>query len=369
MRYQGSKVAHQAASIIQAAWREYVLRKKFHRMVDLAKSVENISLTRRLSVLESEDTKEVCVDNVDISKSPAARHIQSRRMRRHNGGQLVKRSTSLRDHRRSGSWSGGFQPIEDPTPAQSSGDDPCGCGDEHDQGGPNGGQESSHRLRPSNSWTGSRDLRPQTAADLQNKLNSARDLDTRHRDVSPSRVSSPVPPCPPLRGRDFYPEQEPIYSFARDSVYCSVRRPRRLPPRPPQRTVSFLGQDGQMTSMTTSPASAVPGDLLVPHQRPISVSDSSLPRQDHMRTISTCQLPVPNTCHVSHNRSQSSPVCHNESHKKISPLPPPPYVPPPSVHNRDPNEPLPPPPPSVEIDSRDNRPPCDSVSSIDSGFR
>ena len=360
MRYQGSKVAHQAASVIQAAWREYVLRKKFHKMVDLAKSVENISLSRRLSVLENEDTKEACDDNIDISTSPAARHIQSRRhMRRHNGGHMVKRSTSLRDHRRSGSWSGGFQPIE--APAQSSGDDPCDCGDNHDLG-----QEASHRLRPSNSWTESRDLRPQTAADLQNKLNSARDLDTRHRDVSPAPLASPVPPCPPLRGRDFYPDQEPIYSFARDSVYCSVRRPRRLPPRPPQRTVSFLGQDGQMTSMT-SPASAVPADLLVPHQRPISVSDSSLPRPapDHMRTISTCQLPVAATCHVSHNRSQSNPTCHN----KISPLPPPPYVPPPSVHHRDPNEPLPPPPPSVEIDSRDTRPPCDSVSSIDSGFR
>ena len=343
MRYHGSKTAHQAATVIQTAWRDYVLRTKFTRMVNLAKSVENVSLSQRLSLMEIDN------DNIkdDASNiSPAARHIQSRRhLRRHNGGHMVKRSTSLKDHRRSGSWSGGFQPIDIDQEQM-----PCDCEDvKQTQGG--------QRLKPSNSWTESR---PQTAADLQNKLNIARDFP---RDLSPG--SSPVPPCPPLRGRDFYPDQEPVYSFARDSVYCSVRRPRRMPPRPPQRTVSFLGQEQHMSHV--APVSALPPELITNHQRPISVSDSSLPRPgppvpEHMRTVSTCHV-----AQVSHNRTQSSPACHNQSHKKISPLPPPPYVPPPSVQHRDPNEPLPPPPPSV--DPTLDRPPCDSVSSIDSGFR
>ena len=58
-RYQGSRLSvHRAAVIIQTAWREHVLRTKFRRMVELAKSVENMS--------------------VAVTRDPgaAARHIQ-----------------------------------------------------------------------------------------------------------------------------------------------------------------------------------------------------------------------------------------------------------------------------------------------------
>ena len=329
-RYQGSGVAHRAAATIQAAWRDHVLRTKFRRMVELAQSVENIRLQ----------------ESGASSESAAARHIQSRRhMRRQQGGHMIKRSTSLREHRRSGSWSGALEVLEDSETREVS---------EVSRAG------ESSRLKPSNSWTETRNIR--TAADLQNKLNSARDLSAR--DVSPG--CSPVPPCPPLRGRDFYPDQEPLYTcvtgpsrgpLTRDSVYCSVRRPRRLPPpRVPQRTVSFLGQE--QGHVPYVPPAHVPTDPreLAPHQRPISISESNLPR-DPARSVSTSAMPR----HVSHSRSQSSP-CHT----KVSPLPPPPYVPPPSVHHRDPNEPLPPPP---ELDTGRPGPPSDSVSSIDSGFR
>ena len=315
-RYGGRVTAHRAATVLQSAWRDYVLRTKFRRMVDIAKSMENISC-RRLSLLEPEGERES-----EVSQSPAARHINSRRMKRQNAG--LGRSSSLKDHRRSGSWSG-FEPIERPV------ETPCGCG----EGEGNRNEKTELRppgtLKPSNSWTERGRLvetrRPQTSADLQNVLNHTRDSrEARDRSLA-SPQSSPVPPCPPLRGEEFYPDQEPpVYSLARDSLYCSVRRPRRLPPRPPQRTVSFLG-----------PQQSLPArDLLV-------VSDSSLAR--------------PAT------RSYSSLEC--PPHKKVSPPPPPPYVPPPSVHHRDPNEPLPPPPVEAGLE----RPPCDSVSSIDSGFR
>ena len=347
-RYQGARLpVHRAAAIIQTAWREHVLRTKFRRMVELAKSVENMSVAVTRLSGEAGDS----VRSVASAEGAAARHIQSRRhMRRQQGGRMIQRSTSLRDHRRSGSWSGGVEILEDADSETREVTEVTRSG-------------GSNRLKPSNSWTETRTLR--TAADLQNKLNSARDLSTR--DVSPT--CSPVPPCPPLRGRDFYPDQEPLYTvipgptrgpLARDSVYCSVRRPRRMPPRVPQRTVSFLGQEGGHAPHVPPPSQHVSLDAreLAPHQRPISISESNLPR-DPARHVSLSTSAVPR--HVSHSRSQSSP-CHS----KVSPLPPPPYVPPPSVHHRDPNEPLPPPP---ELDPGLPGPPSDSVSSIDSGFR
>ena len=344
-RYQGARLpVHRAATIIQTAWREHVLRTKFRRMVELAQSVENMAVTvTRLSGEAGDPVRGAGAG----AEGAAARHIQTRRhMRRQQGGRMIQRSTSLRDHRRSGSWSAGVETLEDTETREAT---------EVSR------SAASNRLKPSNSWTETRTLR--TAADLQNKLNSARDLATR--DVSPT--CSPVPPCPPLRGRDFYPDQEPLYTcipgptrgpLARDSVYCSVRRPRRMPPRVPQRTVSFLGQEGGHVSHAPPPSHHVSPDPreLAPHQRPISISESNLPR-DPARHVSTASMPR----HVSHSRSQSSP-CHS----KVSPLPPPPYVPPPSVHHRDPNEPLPPPP---ELDTGLPGPPSDSVSSIDSGFR
>ena len=311
VRYGGRYTAHRAAAVIQRSWRDYNLRTKFSRVLDLAKSVERMGGKRQSLFVEEElDLAEVemNVDSGDvINLSPAARHIHRRKGRRSGG---VSRSSSLKDnHRRSGSWSGGFQPI----------DKPYQCSD-----------------IPQYS-----DSRPHTAADLQNKMNAARESPI----PPPSPSASPVPPCPPLRGEDFYPDHEPVY-LARDSLYCSVRRPRRLPPRPPQRTVSFLGD-----------AATPPPQV----HHPISISDSTLPRPvlestPHSRSNSS---PHPSNSLELRRRAGSS-----SSHKteKRSPLPPPPYIPPPNIRE----EPLPPPP--AELVCGD-RPPCDSVSSIDSGFR
>ena len=341
-RYRGSQVANRAATIIQRAWREYSLRCQFLRMVTLAKSVENVSKEgKRLSMLEpmvggSSLEVEVNVDSGDVTltiepedpvTSPSSRQISNRK-----GKRQMRRSTSLREHRRSGSWSG-FEPIERP-PVE-----PCHCG-----GSPTNTEEkpfNSLAEVPSNQ-------RPNTAADLQNLMNAAREAP---RPVVTSPTASPVPPCPPLRGEDFYPEQDNI-GFGRDSLYCSVRRPRRLPPRPPQRTVSFLASE--------STSRLNPGMPTTTSQQRPSISASCLPSH-HPRGLS---LPVPTEV-TSHNRSFSSPDAQPlyQSLQKRSPLPPPPYVPPPTMQRSSPNEPLPPPPEHIE------RPPCDSVSSIDSGFR
>eukprot|EP00091_Calanus_sinicus_P010945 TRINITY_DN25020_c0_g1_i1.p1 TRINITY_DN25020_c0_g1~~TRINITY_DN25020_c0_g1_i1.p1 ORF type:complete len:369 (+),score=30.93 TRINITY_DN25020_c0_g1_i1:210-1316(+) len=231
-RYRGTLVANRAATVIQRAWRDYILKTKFSRMVDLAKSVENIS-SRRLSLLEPlpafDGEVEVNVDSGDIilnglessedelvmgmnalTHSPAARHINSRRMKRQNG--LVKRSNSLKDHRRSGSWSG-FEPIDRPDEI------PCHCGGKPqrrssgDRGPENGNEcETYNSLKPSNTWSentrfnevsseNTRGRRPQTAADLQNMMNQAKDISLSPHKISlpPSPQASPVPPCPPLR--------------------------------------------------------------------------------------------------------------------------------------------------------------------------
>merc|ERR1711971_1049343 len=362
-RYRGSQVANRAATIIQRAWREYSLRCQFLRMVLLAKSVENVSKEgKRLSMLEpmaagSSLEVEVNVDSGDVTltmepeepsvTSPASRHISSRK-----GKRQMRRSTSLREHRRSGSWSG-FEPIERP-PVE-----PCLCG----TGSPTDSDE-----KPSNSWNevvvGQR---PKTAADLQNLMNAAREAPTRPVVASPT--ASPVPPCPPLRGEDFYPAEQESIGFGRDSMYCSVRRPRRLPPRPPQRTNSFLASDTHKLSS-------------LPPFQPTFHSDSSLrrpspvfPHPVHDTHTRTASSPVNNTQHedpASHGRSysdpdtqplyetryselqQQQPVYESRKHE-VQPiyesrrkqivsmaLPPPPYVPPPTLRN--PSEPLPPPP-------------------------
>ena len=50
-RYQGARLpVHRAAAIIQTAWREHVLRTKFRRMVELAKSGP---ITQRLLSVEN----------------------------------------------------------------------------------------------------------------------------------------------------------------------------------------------------------------------------------------------------------------------------------------------------------------------------
>ena len=339
-RYGGRYKSHRAATVIQSYWREYILRSKFSRVLNLAKTIENSSFRRRSIFAETDDLHisevEINVDSGDVVQgqndlglSPAARHINNRRRG------TVNRSSSLRDHRRSGSWSG-FEPIERP------GEKPCFCGrEEHDN-------KVEHARSSSGQDLGS-STRPRTAADLQNKMNQSRDETRQFYRPPASPSGSPVPPCPPLRGEDFYPDPEPVY-LARDSLYCSVRRPRRLPPRPPQRTVSFLGSEQQ-----TSPES-----------RLITLSDSILPRANPVNPSCESRVVEQNL----HLRSISSPaqgVCkapmRNESSAKCSPLPPPPYIPPPHINNG--SEPLPPPPTEMLLP----RLPCDSVSSIDSGFR
>ena len=344
-RYGGRFTAHRAATIIQRAYRCYQLNQQFSAALSLARSEDTTSRRRSIFAEDLEVSMAVNVDSGDVVTSAAARHINNRRR------VGLGRTASLRDHRRSGSWSG-FEPIERPeeVPKPS----PCHCGKQE-----NIKTSSIIVNKPEHRGEDRSDsVRPQTAADLQNKMNQARD--ERLLVLPPSPTSSPVPPCPPLRGEGFY---EPAY-LSRDSLYCSVRRPRRLPPRPPQRTVSFLAE----------PAAYNQANL-----RPQSVSDSTLPQGSNLpqddQTYDSCsslrsitEQPIP-----THLRSMSSPdpsiyvqpsslqpPMRNMVSKR-SPLPPPPYIPPPGVRD----EPLPPPPSDLVLD----RKPCDSVSSIDSGFR
>ena len=71
-----------------------------------------------------------------------------------------------------------------------------------------------------------------------------------------------------------------------------------MPPRVPQRPVSFLGQEGGHALPPSHHVSLDPREL-APHQRPISISESNLPR-DPTRHVSSMPR------HVSHSRSQSS---------------------------------------------------------------
>ena len=350
-RYGGRYTAHRAATVIQRAWRQYILSLQFSKMLHMAKSVENVS-SRRRSLFVGEDA-DLSNSEVELnmaayedmsmapSSSPAARHINNRKISSGKKPIAVARSSSLNNHRRSGSWSG-FEPID-------RSEDPCDYKNEE------------HIV---NNTSVNSSNRPKTAIELQNKLNQAKDENTRANiSYGPSSpTTSPVPPCPPLKGLDFYPENpEPAY-LARDSLYCSVRRPRRMPPRPPQRTVSFLAESQQHID---------------PVHRPISISDSVLPRPgpDTHRYVSRVpELPV------QHERSGvSSPdgaMCSASNHVQLrnsrtgskSSLPPPPYIPPPalltnksSVNKQHSNKDLAGPVP--------DRLPCDSVSSIDSGFR
>lgn len=354
-RYGGRFVAHRAAAVIQRAFRSYRLRAQFTAALSLARSEDTNSLRRR-SILLSDDFEAAGGYEVAAEfalTSAAARHINNRRRQ----PPVLNRSSSLRDHRRSGSWSGGFEPILP--------EDEAKC-------------ELPERavVTADASSALTQRQRPQTAADLQNQMNQARD--ERLLVLPPSPAASPVPPCPPLRGEGFY---EPSY-LSRDSLYCSVRRPRRLPPRPPARTVSFLGEAvgtvcGQAAAQTLS-------DSSLPRPQPTYDSCSSLRSaagsdQENQQQLyqqppehSRRSLPPPeediyvqpsNLIPLAPARPVvAQPLGRNGGlASKRSPLPPPPYIPPPGVRD----EPLPPPPTDLGLE----RKPCDSVSSIDSGFR
>ena len=90
-------------------------------MLHMAKSVENVS-SRRRSLFVGEDA-DLSNSEVELnmaayedmsmapSSSPAARHINNRKISSGKKPIAVARSSSLNNHRRSGSWSG-FEPID-----------------------------------------------------------------------------------------------------------------------------------------------------------------------------------------------------------------------------------------------------------------
>lgn len=158
----------------------------------------------------------------------------------------------------------------------------------------------------------------------------------------------PVPaPCPALKG---------TYSA----------------PKPPQRTVSFLGRPNLPNKVSGCQQRPLP-----PPPVPVMAasSDGIYVQHSHFSNVQP------------HLRSYSSPAPllspqHIEIPKDDEPLPPPPYISPPlpsaNAVPSTPSPPPPPPPPEFSSDSDDKttmqapRPPCDSsssASSIDSGFR
>lgn len=203
-----------------------------------------------------------------------------------------------------------------------------------------------------------------------------------HRSRSGNRekredAKSVVPPCPPLRGEEFYKMTEQTKN---QTSLSKSRSSHNEPPRPPQRTVSFLAHDNlprklsflreREQSLDVTPKSEVTYQYDPRHQIHI---DSNLCLSElssnhlHDRCAHYLYLKSPSRTpnndskkNLKHQRSFSSPVpvqnysigtATNESaiiqdvtRETESPLPPPPYVPPPS-HRPPPDFPLPPPPP------------------------
>jgi len=179
------------------------------------------------------------------------------------------------------------------------------------------------------------------------------------------------PPCPPLRGEVLY-TQEPVY-VTRDALYAQDEPiGGTMRPRPPQRTVSFLT------------GNTLPRKVSFLHRQ----EQQQLLREQtqHARICSDGELHSPKSlaCRFKeshqHERSNSSPTTLASD----LPLPPPPYVPPPSHGGpgagavdrpQDSPDSLPPPPPELMRENAQQpaplRPPCDSASSsssVDSGY-
>ncbi|TRY73448.1 hypothetical protein TCAL_11335 [Tigriopus californicus] len=196
-----------------------------------------------------------------------------------------------------------------------------------------------------------------------------------------------VPPCPPLRGEEFYNIPEHIDNqmyVTRDSLYSNDVSFHQERPRPPQRTVSFLAHETlprkisflkerelclrmtqksepsrqydprlQIHSDTNLYRHEPASDLLQeryfhyagqPCQSGASTTDQGLIDQQHTRSFSS-PAPIP-----SYSKDAQSPLLHppEATRRTESPLPPPPYMSPPA-HRSPPDLPLPSPPP-VEIE-------------------
>ena len=185
-----------------------------------------------------------------------------------------------------------------------------------------------------------------------NKESSKRLLPKAARDDLDSGPSPPPQPCPALRGH-----------------YGEV-------PKPPQRTVSFLGRP------------TLPQKLSSHQQRPLPPPP---PPAGPVMAFSTGRIPqkpaealrvVTNHHLRSYSSPAEAPICNSVVIDiPEEPLPPPPYISPPLPTEEPPSSPSPPlpPPPELFMDEKptvtttaSSRPPCDSsssASSIDSGFR
>ena len=339
-KYGGSEIANNAAVVIQRAFRNFRLQKKFSRVLSMA-TTGTEKLNQKLSYREQNNNKGLKRDfpspidllilqaaglgtNFGSMSGPSARLIKNRQLGGRHSDSRLQRSASYR---------------------ASSGTEKCNT-----------------------------PFRARDDSFLQRRIRPREDDET-----------SPLPPpCPPLRGESFYPHSEPIYMtghdqnepiyvtknqiepvyVTRENLYRSEQRP--AAPRPPQRTVSFLVHDTLPRKMSQ----------IQKLQQPV------LANPEHCRTLSN---PLTSQ-HISgqHFRTYSSPAplsplppppppvedACDGSYRSDSPLPPPPYIPPPSP-TRCPDTPLPP-PPHVSSDLSKVRTPSDSgssASSTDSGFR
>ncbi len=231
---------------------------------------------------------------------------------------------------------------------------------------------------------------------------------------------SPVPPCPPLRGEVLYSSKpdDPVY-VTRDDLYCRQQQQQlsvvlesqqnwcqaqTLPPKPPQRTVSFMATGTLPRKMSQikdtirrqrsfheeeargggSNHSRIYSDTDLRHHHQSQQQRQNLSQQQQ-RNSTIQRLQSPMISGNLHARSYSSPaplyVTHpqdlaNTSGDSDTPsqLPPPPYIAPPAILAKSVSSvaPLPPPPQSSEVIQLlpQAQPPCNSASSsssIDSG--
>ncbi len=403
MRYGGKEVANAAAAIIQRWYRAARLQKSFTKLMELAMSSDR--LDKRLSLLGPEmpemsiRTQRQCSFRPVVQQQNIIHKQQQLRNAEDNIDRIILEAAGLMRNcnvRTNNSSSGNHGPSA-----------------RHIKN-----RKSGQQLRRSVSLKVDREN--SNYVQHPNRMEARRLSESKSRDDL-DLPPSPVPPCPPLRGEVIYARgmaannhaEDPIYVTKDELYHHQQQQPYHCntlpPPRPPQRTVSFLAGNTlprKLSHMRQSDINVARRDA---HYRIYSDSDlhqtnnNNVQQQQRVPHVSSVTTTVVDGMHC---RSYSSPAPLSTSQQQQQqltvqvadtsgdssdiPLPPPPYVSPPEhrvrlAGSQDifnainqlppppkddlPSPPLPPPPPAQVMPKP--RPPCDSASSsssIDSGY-